>query len=245
MSYYCLRLSVHPSVRVSICPSVRPPVCPSVCHAPSTIYKNDAKSAASCRERAHQPREMAETSRGQTLTCTGLSFLIYTDRKPQIQKDFLGHPVHDPVEGKCLKLTQSTLLAGATVLFICGDSKPIDILPDADIINLPSSEGSHLNRSCKEVPEMPTGKLAPFAIWDSVDKSVLCYGGIDYITELRGCWKYTGDEWIDLRDILRRPRAASTAAKLSDGRYWITGGYRYELQNLCTVLVLSKRNVQI
>ncbi len=79
---------------------------------------------------------------------------------------------------------------------------------------------------------MPSAKYAHFAMWDDGDKSVLCCGGED--VPRTGCFKYAGDEWIDLGDILLHERGYSSAAELSDGRYWIAGGgYGYEVPSAC------------
>ncbi len=97
-------------------------------------------------------------------------------------------------------------------------------LAAAEVIDLPSLEGSDPDRTCNQVPEMPEEKGAHFAMWDNVDQSVLCCGGNPTSSEYKRCFKYTGEEWMDLGDVLRHPRRYSSAAKLSDGRYWIAGG---------------------
>ncbi len=65
-------------------------------------------------------------------------------------------------------------------------------------------------------------------MWDDGDQSVLCCGG-EYPSEYKRCFKYSNAEWIDLGDILMHQRRFSTAVELSDGRYWVTGGLRYEV----------------
>ena len=139
--------------------------------------------------------------------------------------------------GKCQTLTLSTFFAGFTSLFTCGGQ---GASTHVDITILPSSEGSHQNRTCNEVPEIPSSKYDNFAMWDDHDKSVLCCGGEPSLQHKR-CYKYTGDEWIDLGEILKHQRYHSRAVELSDGRYWISGGaHGYELPNLwvlrCTEL---------
>ncbi len=116
----------------------------------------------------------------------------------------------------------STLFAGLASLFTCGGADG-RFFADAKVIDLPSLEGSNPDRTCNQVPNMPHRKGDHFAMWDDVDQSVLCCGG-DPTTEYKRCFKYTGDEWIDLGDILRLPRRFASAVELSDGRYWITGG---------------------
>ncbi len=101
------------------------------------------------------------------------------------------------------------------------------------MIDLPSLEGSNLGGTCKEVPEMPSFKASPIAIWSNGDNSVLCCGGYDNSYTYKRCLKYTGDEWIDLGDMLRYKRDDASAAGLSDGRYWISGGKLYEQPSFC------------
>ncbi len=117
----------------------------------------------------------------------------------------------------------SSSFAGLTSLFTCGGYDGSS-LAAAEVIDLPSLEGSDPDRTCNQVPEMPEEKDALFAMWDDVDQSVLCCGGESPSSELKRCFKYTGDEWIDLGDVLTHRRRYSSAAKLSDGRYWIAGG---------------------
>ncbi len=74
---------------------------------------------------------------------------------------------------------------------------------------------------------MPSPKDGQFAMWDSGDRSVLCCGGSGDNESDKRCFKYSGAEWIDLRDILLHDRRDSRAVKLSDGRYWIYGGDTY------------------
>ncbi len=130
--------------------------------------------------------------------------------------------------------THCTSIAGRTSLFTCGGWNGKVSLADAEVTDLPSLEGSDPNRTCHKVPELPSDKYAPFAIWDESDKSVLCCGGDGSSSS---CFKYTKAEWIDLGDILIHERRYSSAAKLSDGRYWISGGIGYEQLNLSVVVV--------
>ncbi len=78
---------------------------------------------------------------------------------------------------------------------------------------------------------MPRDKYRHFVLWDNGDGSVLCCGGWDNSGSQKGCFKYAGEEWLDLGDILLDDRVASSAVELSDGRYWICGG-GYELMRL-------------
>ncbi len=120
----------------------------------------------------------------------------------------------------------SSSFAGLTSLFTCGGWNG-DRLADAEVIDLPVSEGSDPDRTCNQVPDLPHMKCSHFAMWDDVDQSVLCCGGYPTSSELKRCFKYTGDEWIDLGDVLGHDRSYSKAAELSNGRYWISGGSRY------------------
>ncbi len=117
-----------------------------------------------------------------------------------------------------------SFFAGLTSLFTCGGYNNDLDLADAEVIDLPSLEGSDPDRTCNQVPDMPDEKDALFAMWDDVDQSVLCCGGETSSSEYKRCFKYTGEEWMDLGDVLRHQRRYSRAAKLSDGRYWIAGG---------------------
>ena len=117
-----------------------------------------------------------------------------------------------------------SFFAGLTSLFTCGGYNNDLDLADAEVIDLPSLEGSDPDRTCNQVPDMPDEKDALFAMWDDVDQSVLCCGGETSSSEYKRCFKYTGEEWMDLGDVLRHQRRFASAAKLSDGRYWIAGG---------------------
>ncbi len=129
---------------------------------------------------------------------------------------------------KCPTLTHFTLLAGLTSLFTCGGHSPHD-----EVIDLPSLDASNPDRTCHGVHEMPKSRYYNFAMWDNDVRSVLCCGGYNSSSsKSKRCFKYTGDEWTDLGDILRHQRAESRAAELSDGRYWISGGHGYQLLDL-------------
>ncbi len=134
-------------------------------------------------------------------------------------------------------------IAGLTSVFTCGGhiwhGGAGHSIVDSEVTDLPSLEVSHSDRTCHKVPKLPSGKRYHFAMWDEGDKSVLCCGGEPSLQHKR-CYKYAGDEWIDVGEILKNQRHHSTAVKLSDGRYWISGGYRYELQNLSVVLQLPR-----
>ncbi len=117
-------------------------------------------------------------------------------------------------------------------MFTCGGyyySNDYFYVSDAEVIDLPSLDGSDPDRECNNVPDMPDGKYAHFAIWDRVDGSALCCGGYDDASsQLKRCYKYAGADWLDMGDVLIHERRASSAVELSDGRYWISGGEGYE-----------------
>ncbi len=121
----------------------------------------------------------------------------------------------------------SSSFAGLNSLFTCGGYGD-DALADAEVIDLPSLEGSNPDQNCNQVPDMPDEKDELFAMWDDDDQSILCCGGEPVSLEGKRCFKYIGEEWIDLGDVLRHQRRSSSASKLSDGRYWIMGGFGYE-----------------
>ena len=129
---------------------------------------------------------------------------------------------------KHLPLTYFTLFTGLTSLFTCGGLDDSHYLTEAEVIDLPSLEGAPLPQTCNQADDIPSSKSGHFAIWDSSDNSVLCCGGYSDGSKDNRCFKYTGDKWIDLGEILRRDREYSSAAQLSDGSYWIAGGYRYK-----------------
>ncbi len=120
----------------------------------------------------------------------------------------------------CLTLTYSTWFAGLTSLFTCGGYPAGNHLAEAEVTDL-------TNKACNEVPEMPNAKYCIFAMWDDSDESVLCCGGYDDDSSMwRRCYEYSADAWTDLGDILVDQRRFSSAVKLSDGRYWISGGFQ-------------------
>ncbi len=115
-------------------------------------------------------------------------------------------------------------------MFSCGGVGDSGALADAEVIDLGALDGSLPSRNCNEVPPMPNYKYSHFAVWDKSDESALCCGGWDggdTSIEYKQCFKYAGEEWMDLGDILKHIRIWSSAAELNDGRYWIAGGETY------------------
>ncbi len=140
----------------------------------------------------------------------------------------------DAVRKKCLTFTLSTLFHGVTALFTCGGAGDSGYLSLAEVTDLSSLDRSPPLKTCKAVPDMPRAERSVFALWDESDNSVLCCGGVTAPSTSKQCFKYTGAEWIDLGEVLRHERKTATKVKLSDGRYWISGGgFRYEPLNLC------------
>ncbi len=139
-----------------------------------------------------------------------------------------------PSARKSPTLEHHSSFAGITKLFVCGGSGGISgtYLSEPDIVDLPPL--GLPEKQCKKVPELPEGRIKLFAMWDDADKSILCCGGQSkHSGDSARCFKYSGAEWIDLGSIMRHGRFNARPAKLSDGRYWISGasgsGVRYKL----------------
>ena len=122
-------------------------------------------------------------------------------------------------------------LSGLTSLFTCGGYNDVDgYLVEAEVIDL-SSDGSPPPENCRQVPDMLSAKYDHFAMWDRGDNSVLCCGGFGSSQGQR-CYKYSGDEWSDMGDVLLQYRALSAAVQLSNGDYWISGGFRWDQSHI-------------
>ncbi len=104
-------------------------------------------------------------------------------------------------------------------------------------------DGSNPDRTCNQVPEMLDVKYAHVAMWDESNGEVLCCGGLNGdLSQYKRCFKYSSFGWTDLGDILLYERSEAGAAKLSDGRYWISGSYHgYRLVNPRVVPVTCPR----
>ncbi len=118
-------------------------------------------------------------------------------------------------------------------MFTCGGYVEGYYLAEAEVIDLPSLEGTLSPRTCSQVPDMPSDKFAHFAMWDNGDRSVLCCGGQGSFSQHKHCYKYSGDKWIGLGDILLHSRDYACAVQLRDGRYWISGAVRYQRYSTC------------
>ena len=80
------------------------------------------------------------------------------------------------------------------------------------------------NSDCDKPVDYVDEVTSPVGITDSQGQPLVCGG--DFATDGQACFSYPAEEdaWIPAEVSTVNPRYFSGVAKLSDGRYWITGG---------------------